>query len=111
MGARSEMISDVLPPLPDIDAGDLQSREQRYRADLILRVVLGNSPALTIVEFQHFLVAPLAEIEQSQVPPDMREHERVETGPGIRHLLEKLRPLVDPAARQEHVRPRMLRPR
>src|SRR5258706_13604501 len=111
MRARGEMAAEVLPPRSDIDAGNLQSREQRYRADLILRVVLRDSPAVTIIELQHLPVAPLAEIEQSQVPPDVREHERVQIRPGIRHLLEKPRSLVDSPARQQHVRQRMLRPR
>src|SRR5260370_41812902 len=102
------MTAKVLPARPDIDAGDLHSSEQRYRADLILRVILGNSPALAIVELQHLMVAPLAEIEQRQVPPDVRVHERVQIGPGIRHLLEKLRSLVDLPAGQINVRQRML---
>src|SRR5258706_15199027 len=110
MRARGEMAAEVLPPRSDIDAGNLQSREQRYRADLILRVVVRDSPAVTVVELQHLPVAPLAEIEQSPVPPNVGEHERVQIGPRIRHLLEKLRSLVDSPARQEYVRQRVLRP-
>ena len=66
---------------------------------------------MTIIQIQHLAIAALTEIEQRQVPPVVRYHERVQIGPGIRHFLHELRTLVDATAGQQHVRERMLRPR
>ena len=44
------------------------------------------------------------------MPPDVRDHERVEAGPGIGDALEKPGALVDAAAAEHHVRERVLRP-
>src|SRR6202044_3726532 len=66
VGPGGEMTAEFLPARPDIDAGHFEARQQRYGADLILGVVLGDPPAMSIVEFKSFLIAPLAEIEQGQ---------------------------------------------
>jgi len=56
--ARHEMIGQVPPARPDIDAGDLEVS----RAAIPRRFDPASSPwrfpALAIVELQHFLVAP-----------------------------------------------------
>jgi hypothetical protein len=106
-----EMTAEFLPARPDVDARDLASCQQRNGAYLILRVILGDAPAVTIIELEDFSAAPLAEVEQRQMPPNVREHERVQTGPGFRRFLQKPRSLVDLSARQEYMRQRMLRPR
>ena len=109
--ARSEMAAEILPTRPDVGARDFEPCEQRHGTDLILRVILGDTPAMPVVEFQNFLNAPLAQIEQRQVPPNVRDHERVQIGPSIRRLFEEAGSLIDPAARQEHMRERVLCPR
>ncbi len=53
-------MAELLPALPHIDAGDLETRQQRYRADLILGVILGDAPNMPVVELQNLLLAALA---------------------------------------------------
>ena len=104
------MAAQILPARPDVDTGKLEPREQRHGTDLILRVVLGDTPAVTVIELQHFLIASLAQIVERQMPPKVGAHERVQVRPSIRRVLQETRSLVDLAARQVHVRQRMLRP-
>src|SRR5271167_2262735 len=69
IGACHEMIGEILPAQSNIDARDLESCQQRNGADLILRIVLGDAPAMFIVEFESLSAAPLAQIKQRQMPP------------------------------------------
>ena len=66
---------------------------------------------MAVIDLEHSHVAPLAQIEQREMPPDVGDHERVQTHPGVLHSLEELRALVDLPAGKHHVRERMLRPR
>src|SRR5277367_4324019 len=67
--AGLEMIGEILPARPDIDAGDLESCQQRYGSDLVLRIILGDAPTMLIIEFESLAFASLAQVEQRQVPP------------------------------------------
>ena len=104
------MIGEILPARAHIDARQFEAGQKRYRTDLILRIVLRDSPAVPIIEFERLRFSPLSQVEKRQVPPNMRDHEGVQINPGILCLLQKSRAVVDLTAGQQHVSERVLRP-
>ena len=109
--ARHEVVGELLPAVADIDAGQFQPRQQRHRADLVLRIPLPHAPDMGRVMVEHARRLALLDHHQRQVPPVVRQHEGIQVGPGVLHLLEKGPALRVAALGQQHMGERVMRPR
>jgi hypothetical protein len=108
--ALLQVVRHVLPAIAHVHTGDLQARQQRHRADLVLRVGLDHAPDLAVVEVQHGGGVVQFQLEQRQVPPVVRDHERVQVRPLTAHRVHEVAPLGDAPLRDHHVRQRVLGP-
>ena len=108
--AWGQVVAQVLPPVAHIYARQLQPRQQRHGADLVLGIGLVHAPDLFVVDAQHLVVQAEVECKQGQVPPVMRHHERIQASPGAAAALHERPPFGESALGEHDVRQRMLRP-
>jgi hypothetical protein len=110
MLALQQVGAELLPARADIDAFELQPRQQRYGADLVLRIGRHDAPDLAVMQLQRFVMARILHQEQRQVPPVVRLHEGVEPRPAAARALHEGQTLVHTALGQQHMGQRMVGP-
>ena len=101
--ARLEIMADIAPAIADIDADELEAHEQRHGADLVLRILLPDAPDMLVIEREHLVVGAERDVIEAEMPEIMREHEGVELGPAVLHIIEEIDALADPALREQHM--------
>ncbi len=109
--ALEQVVRDVGPAIADVDAGQLQARQQRHGPDLVLRVVLGDTPHLPVVQPERVRPVAQLDVEERLVPPVVRLHERVQPDPGVADLGHERPAFLEAPLGQHHVRQRVVRPR
>ena len=109
--ARPEIKREIGPARPDIDAAQLQSRQQRDGVGLVLAELLPHAPHPAVVERQRFVGAVQVDQEQCEMPPVVGVHERVAVVPGVGDGTEEGDAFQHPAARFQAVRNGVMRPR
>ena len=105
-----QVLGYILPARAHVDSGQLQPGQQRDGTDLVLRVVFGHAPDPLVVQRQYLLSLAQLQREQSQVPPVVGQHERVQPGPGGACRLHEVKPLLQAALGQQHMGQRMVGP-
>ena len=83
------MVGHIGPAIANVNACKLHPCKKGRRANLVLAIVFGQSPDVSVIGFNHVGLPPRTDIKQCQMPPVVTVHKGIQVAPRVRNAFQE----------------------